>query len=163
LSLLIIGCGNSNSDNTENIIPPDSTKLSATESNEANKLVEKEKSTSYSQDGKFEDINTDYLKALLVKEKKALSAKDVIKLYYPAKIQNENNSYEKIDIQTKKEGNNTIVTLVHDNQPHVSIQGHRIVMTLTKNNNQWEVLSIAQQFKCWSRKDGLVWGTNKCS
>jgi len=69
----------------------------------------------------------------------------------------------KNDLAAKKEGNNTIVTLVHDNQPHVSIQGHRIVMTLTKNNNQWEVLSIAQQFKCWSRKDGLVWGTNKCS
>ena len=130
-SILVIGCGNSNLDTTENVPQPDSTELSPAKSNEANKVVEKEKPSSYNQDGKFEEVNTDYLKDLLAKEKRKLSAKDVIKLYYPAKIQHANNSYEKIDIVTKKEGNNTIVTLVHDNQPHTTIQGHRIVMTLT--------------------------------
>ncbi|BDS11049.1 hypothetical protein [Aureispira anguillae] len=99
----------------------------------------------------------------LKKTTKTISAKEVIKLYYPAKITNEK-SYEKIDVQSEEKGGQTIVTLTHDNQSeHVSIQGHRIVMTLQQKDKHWQIVALKQQFKCWVRKNGILWGTDKCS
>lgn len=92
------------------------------------------------------------------------TAKEVAQMYYPAKISNKT-SFEKIDIQTQKEGTQTIVTITHDNQSeHTSIQGHRIVMTLEKKGTHWQIVSIQQQFKCWIRKEnGATWSSDKCS
>lgn len=166
LSLLITTCSHSNSNNFKNTSDIDSTEINSPISKVENRTELKENKIISSQDGGLEEVNTDYFKAILAKETKTLSAKDVIKLYYPAKIQQVENSYEKINIKTKKEGNNTIVTLVHDNQPHITIQGHRIILVLTSNNNnnkEWEVISIVQQFKCWARENGSIWGTNRCS
>ena len=111
----------------------------------------------------FEDINIAVFKEKLAIHNNKLSPKEIISLYYPAVIPGADDSYQKIEISSRVDGDKTIVTLIHDNQPHIVIQGHRIVMTLTKNESKWEVISIKQQFKCWLRKDGVVWGTDRCS
>lgn len=113
-------------------------------------------------EGDYEEVNVDAFNALLAKEKKALSPQEVMTKYYPAVIPKESTSFENIKIDKKIEGNNTIVTLTHDNQPHIVIQGHRLVMELTKEKGQWKVLSLKQQFKCWKRR-GIVWGVDRCS
>lgn len=115
------------------------------------------------QENAFEEVSPDAFNKKLSEQKQKLSPEAVIKLYYPAVIPKDDDSFQKIAIETKTEGDKTIVTIVHDNQPHIVIQGHRIVMTMTKEKGQWKVLSIAQQFKCWVRKAGVVWGVDKCS
>lgn len=121
-------------------------------------------STSSSPTPSFEEVDPSRFNAQLVAEKQSLSAEDVIKLYYPAVIPENDQSYQKIDIETRTEGQQTIVTLTHDNQPHVVIQGHRIIMTLEQKDQQWTVISMKQQFKCWVRdKNAVAWSADRCS
>ena len=120
-------------------------------------------SSSEFEEGTFEEVNPDALNAKLAEASSKLSPEEVVKMHYPAKAPNHHGTYEKIDVQTKQEGDKTIVTLTHDNQPHIAVQGHRIVMTMQQKGKQWEVLSIQQQFKCWVRKEGITWSTYKCS
>lgn len=109
-------------------------------------------------EGIYRDLN-----AKLAASKSKMSAKEVIQMYYPAKVSN-NTSFEKIDIQEKKEGSKTIVTLTHDNQSeHIRIQGHRILMTLEQKAAHWQIVSIQQQYKCWLRTEGALWSNDKCS
>lgn len=108
--------------------------------------------------GMYQSLNTKLAAAA-----KKFNPEQVIKMYYPAKIAKVN-SYEKIDVRTEKKGKQTIVTLTHDNQSdHISIQGHRLIMTLEKQKGQWQIVVLKQQFKCWIRKDNTLWGTEKCS
>jgi hypothetical protein len=103
------------------------------------------------------------LNAKLAASSKKMSPKEVAKMYYPAQISNQT-SFEKIEVQTEKKGTQTIVTLTHDNQSeHIRIQGHRIVITLEEKEAQWQIILIQQQFKCWLRKDGVLWSNDKCS
>jgi len=112
----------------------------------------------------FEEVDPSRFNAQLAAEKKTLSPKEVIQLYYPAVVPKEDNSYQKIDIETRTEGSQTIVTLTHDNQPHIVIQGHRIIMTLEQKDKQWTVISMKQQFKCWVRdKKAVAWSADRCS
>lgn len=109
-------------------------------------------------EGVYQELNTK-----LAASTKKISAKEVAKMYYPAKIA-DNTSFEKIDLQTEKKGTQTIVTLTHDNQSeHIRIQGHRIVMTLEQKGTQWQIVSIKQQFKCWIREKKALWSNDKCS
>ncbi len=111
----------------------------------------------------FEEVDIDAFNEKLAKENKSMNPKEILSFYYPAVIPEDDDSNQKIDLSSRVEGDKTIVTLVHDNQPHIVIQGHRLVMTLTKNDNKWVVLNLKQQFKCWVRKDNIIWSTDKCS
>jgi hypothetical protein len=103
------------------------------------------------------------LNAKLAASSKKMSAKEIVKMYYPAEI-SDNTSFEKIKVQTEKKGTQTIVTLTHDNQSeHILIQGHRIVMTLEQKDAHWQIVSMQQQYKCWIRKEGALWSNGKCS
>jgi Icc-related predicted phosphoesterase len=111
----------------------------------------------------FEEVDIDAFNEKLAKENKSMNPEEILSFYYPAVIPENDDSNQKIDVSSRVEGEHTIVTLVHDNQPHIVIQGHRLVMTLTKNDDKWIVLGLKQQFKCWLRKDNVVWSTDKCS
>ena len=103
------------------------------------------------------------LNAKLAASSKKMTAKEIVKMYYPAEI-SDKTSFEKIKVQTEKKGAQTIVTLTHDNQSeHISIQGHRIVMTLEQKEAHWQIVALQQQYKCWIRKDGVLWSNNKCA
>ncbi len=103
------------------------------------------------------------LNAKLAASNKKMTAKEIVKMYYPAEI-SDKTSFEKINVQTEKKGPQTIVTLTHDNQSeHISIQGHRIVMTLEQKDAHWQIVDLQQQYKCWIRKDGGLWSNDKCS
>lgn len=109
-------------------------------------------------EGMYRDLN-----AKLAASTKKISAKEVVKMYYPAEI-SKKTSFEKIKVETQERGGKTIVTLTHDNQSeHILIQGHRIVMTLEQKEAHWQIVSLQQQYKCWIRKEGALWSNDKCS
>lgn len=155
----LISCNNS--ENTPSTID-DPAQTDSIETSSTSTTVPTTTSSEF-KEGAFEEVNPAALNAKLAEATSKLSPEDVVKMHYPAKTPNHHGTYEKIDVQTKQEGDKTIVTLTHDNQPHITVQGHRIVMTMQQKEKQWEVLSIQQQFKCWVRKDGITWSTYKCS
>lgn len=109
-------------------------------------------------EGMYRELN-----AQLAASSKKISAQEVLQMYYPAEISNKT-SFEKIKVETEKKGRQTIVTLTHDNQSeHLRIQGHRMVMTLEQKEAHWQIVSLQQQYKCWIRKEGVLWSKDKCS
>ena len=91
------------------------------------------------------------------------SAEDILDLYYPATVFPAD-SYEKIERQKTWRGDTLLLNLLHDNQPHIKVQGHRIQLSLIKKNKQWCVLSLKQQFKCWERTaEQPIWYAYNCN
>ena len=126
--------------------------------NEQEKPVTQKETFDLVPEGMYRDLN----KKLAASSKK-ISPKEVVQMYYPAEI-SKSTSFEKIEVQTKKEGAKTIVTLTHDNQSeHIRIQGHRIVMILEQKDAHWQIVSIQQQYKCWIREESSLWSNDKCS
>lgn len=153
LMVLNMACYSENVENNAPTVSADSTKTIISKPID-NKRIAVENS--------FEEVDPTMFNKTLSQQKKKLSPEEIIKLYYPAVIPKDDHSFQNIKTETKIEGDKTIVTLTHDNQPHITIQGHRIVMALTKEKGEWKVLSIAQQFKCWMRKGGVVWSSDRC-
>ena len=91
------------------------------------------------------------------------SAEDILDIYYPATVFSAD-SYEKIERQKTWRGDTLLLNLLHDNQPHIKIQGHRIQLSLIRKSKQWRVLSIKQQFKCWERTAKQpLWSAYNCN
>ena len=91
------------------------------------------------------------------------SAEDILDLYYPATVFSAD-SYEKIERQKTWRGDTLLLNLLHDNQPHIKIQGHRIQLSLIRKSKQWRVLNIKQQFKCWERTAKQpLWSAYNCN
>ena len=154
---LFIACNSDNSENNTTTTSADSTQTIADTISTTKEPIKA------SQNNEFETVDHSIFSSQLAKESQSISPKAIIKLYYPAVIKEGDSSNEKIDIDSKTEGDKTIVTLVHENQPHASIQGLKIVMTLSKKGGKWEVLSIQRQCKCWFRPRGdNSWGTIPC-
>lgn len=95
---------------------------------------------------------------------KRMSPRQQFELYYPAKVPEGSTSYEFIDVNEKINGDTATVTMIHDNQAHIAVQGHKIIMKLVLNEGEWKIISIFQQFKCWKRpKSDPVWSAYVCS
>lgn len=136
-------------DSSSNKVSLNETKVAAVSPKEAFEIVP---------EGVYRNLNVK-----LAASNKKMTPLEVAKMYYPAQIADQT-SFEKIEVQTEKKGAQTIVTLTHDNQSeHISIQGHRIVITLEEKKAHWQIVAIQQQFKCWLRKEGALWSNDKCS
>jgi len=111
----------------------------------------------------FKEISSGDFNQLLTEKGGDLSAKEVMKLFYPNKIETGEGN-EKIEILEKVSDNgNVVVTLTHDNLLDDSVRGEKYVMELTKSNNKWTVLSIKKNWKCWDGRGHTDWGIKLCN
>lgn len=111
----------------------------------------------------FKEISSDDLNQLLTEKGGDLSAKEVMKLFYPDEVETGEGN-EKIELSEKVSDNgNVVVTLIHDNLLDHSVRGKKYVMELTKSNNKWTVLSIKTNWKCWDGKGHTDWGIKLCN
>lgn len=112
---------------------------------------------------KFKTIDSDKLNQLLKGKSEDLSAQDVMKLYYPSKVESGEGN-ERIEISEKKlENGNTSVTLIHDNLRDDSQRGEKYIMELKRANNKWAVISIKKNWKCWNGRGHTDWGIEMCN
>lgn len=111
---------------------------------------------------KFEMINTDEANRMLDKESENLTVQEVMKLYYPKKIETGEGN-EKIEISEHiLDNGNTIVILIHDNLLDDSIKGEKYLMELKKTNDKWKIISIKKNWKCWNGRGHTDWGIELC-
>lgn len=112
---------------------------------------------------KFEIINTDELTKKLTESNKNISAKEVMKLYYPTeKETGEGNEIIEISEKIGDDGN-TIVTLIHDNLLDDSIKGEKYILELKRENDKWIIISLKKNWKCQHGRGHTEWGIEVCS
>ena len=112
---------------------------------------------------KFKTLNSDEINHLLKGKSENISAQDVMKLYYPKKVETAEGN-EKIEISEKKlENGNALVTLIHDNLLDDSVRGEKCIMELKRTTNKWIVISIKKNWKCWNGRGHTDWGINLCN
>ncbi len=111
---------------------------------------------------KFENINTDEINQMLAKKSEDLTAQEVMKLYYPIKVDTGEGN-EKIEISEHiLDNGNTIVILIHDNLLDDSVKGEKYLMELIKTNDKWKVVSLKKNWKCWNDRGHSDWGIELC-
>ncbi len=112
---------------------------------------------------KFKELNPETINVLLKSKNGSVSAKEVMKIYYPHEVtMGEGN--ESIEIsETKLENGNTLVTLVHDNLLDDSIKAKKIILELKNENNRWLVISIKNNWKCRVGRGHTDWGIELCN
>jgi len=111
---------------------------------------------------KFENINAVELNQMLAKESENLTAQEVMKLYYPKKVDTGEGN-EKIEISENiLDNGNTVVILIHDNLLDDSVKGEKYLMELKKTNGKWKVFSIKKNWKCWIGRGHTDWGIELC-
>ena len=111
----------------------------------------------------FKEINSDDLNQLLTQKGGVLSAKEVMKLFYPKKVETGEGN-EKIELSEKVLDNgNVVVTLIHDNLLDDAVKGEKYILELTKSNATWTVLSLKKNWKCWEDRGNIDWGIELCN
>lgn len=111
----------------------------------------------------FKDLKTDELNQLLLEKEEDLSAKEVMKLFYPNEVEaGEGNEQIKISERTSENGN-TIVTLIHENLLDDSLNGEKYSIELQRDNKKWTVISIKKNWKCWDGRGHTNWGIERCN
>lgn len=114
-------------------------------------------------DEKFIIVDTDDINQKLNKRIENLSAKEVMKLYYPINV-NGKEGNEKIEVSEKNaENGNTLIILIHDNLLDDSLKGEKHIMELKMTNNKWTVISIKKNWKCQSNRGHTQWGIEMCT
>ena len=105
---------------------------------------------------KFEMLKADVLNQMLAKENENLTAHEVMKLYYPKKVEtSEGNEI----IETSEhilDNGSTVVILIHDNLLDDSVKGEKHLMELKKTNDKWKVVSIKKNWKCWNDRGHAI-------
>ena len=149
LAIALLSC-NQNPDKAKN------TGLSKKKENiQINTTTEKEK---------FEKLNSEEINKKLERKSENLSAQDVMKLYYPHKVEANDEGNEKIEISERKlENGNSLVTLIHDNFLDDSVRGEKYIMELKNTNDKWKIISIRRNWKCWTGRGHTDWGTELCN
>ncbi|GEM_PF-2140582 len=108
----------------------------------------------------FEEINVSDFNIKLSQNTAELSPEDIMKLYYPLKVETDEGN-EKIIISKRTLNNGNIeVKLIHDNLLDDSVKGIKIIMELSKSNNRWFVVSLKNNWKCWRGHSN--WGIEDC-
>lgn len=110
----------------------------------------------------FENLEIQEFNTSLAKEKKELSAKDVMRLYYPIEVENSEGKEEITIIEKTLDNGHILVTLIHDNQMDDSVKGEKLVMELSKINDTWKALSIKKNWKCYDGRGHTDWSTEFC-
>lgn len=110
----------------------------------------------------FKKVNADEFNQLLSKKEGDLSAKEVMKLFYPNEVETEEGNEQITTSEKTAENGNTIVTLIHENQLDDSLNGMKYIMELQKSNDKWIVVSIKKNWKCWNGRGHTDWGIELC-
>lgn len=110
---------------------------------------------------KFKQVNFYELNQKISQSTEALSSKDVMKLYYPKE---DEEGKEKITMEEQILSNGNVeVVLIHDNQSDDSVRGSKYVLELEKQENQWIVVSLKRNWRCWDGRGHTGWGIELCS
>jgi len=64
--------------------------------------------------------------------------------------------------ETMLEDGYTELVLINDNIADESIRARKVVMELRKNGDSWKVISIKQNWQCWSGRGHENWGVEDC-
>lgn len=111
---------------------------------------------------KTKELDVAELNNKLAKENKNLSAKEVMKLYYPQKVETTEGN-ERITMSEKVINNgNAVVTLIHDNLLDDSVKGEKYQMVLKRTGDRWLVVSLKKNWKCWKSRGHINWGIDIC-
>lgn len=89
------------------------------------------------------------------------SAKQLVKVYY--NYPNKEGEPNLFISEEKLENGNIRVTLIHDAQEDDSQRATKIILTTRFTNNQWYVLDIKRNHKCWDGRGHTDWGTEWCN
>lgn len=118
--------------------------------------------TTVSKNEEFKAVNYDELNQLLADKKDRISAKEVMKLFYPKKVETGEGN-EKIEITEKTLNNGHVeITLIHDNLLDDAVRGEKYVMELTIHKDKWTVVSLKKNWKCWDNRGHTHWGIAPC-
>lgn len=112
---------------------------------------------------KTQELDFEELNNKLANENENLSAQEVMKIYYPHRVET-TEGHEKITISEKVINNgNTVVILIHDNLLDDSVKGEKYQLELKKISNRWVVVSIKKNWKCWKNRGQINWGIDNCN
>lgn len=112
---------------------------------------------------KFQEINFNYLNKILSQKTEKLSVRQIMNIYYPININNEEGN-QIITIQERNLDNGTIeVELIHDNQLDDSIKAVKHLMILNNEGGNWEVISLKKNWKCWDGRGHTNWNIELCN
>lgn len=112
---------------------------------------------------KFQEINFNYLNKILSQKTEKLSVRQIMNIYYPINIDNEEGN-QIITIQERNLDNGTIeVELIHDNQLDDSIKAVKHLMILNNEGGNWEVISLKKNWKCWDGRGHTNWNIELCN
>ncbi len=99
----------------------------------------------------------------IIKEKNLNSETLIMKEYAP-EILNAGDNYLYI-LSRKKDANSNIITLslLEDDIPDDSMKARKVIMTLTKENNEIKVMDIKETYQCWKDRGHREWGPTLCN
>ncbi len=123
--------------------------------------IDKKASISSDSIEEFKIIDVSKLNAELSQKTTIISPKDIMKMYYPYVPGREGNQEIIISDKTLSSGN-VEVTLIHDNMLDDSMKGAKYIMELKKLDDNWTVLSLKKNWKCWADRGHTNWGIKLC-
>lgn len=128
-----------------------------------NKDIQIEKSVSIpaASNETFENIDVTELNIEISQQKVIFTPREIIKMYYPYEAGDEGKEEIIISERILINGN-TQVTLIHDYQLDDAVRGVKYVMELKKEKNNWIVLSLKSNWKCYANRGHVDWGIVLC-
>lgn len=111
---------------------------------------------------RFISVEIDDFNKTLTSIKKDLSAKDVMRLFYPHRVENSQGKEEITIEETTMDNGNSLLVLIHDNLMDDSVKGEKYLMELTRLDSTWKVLSMKKNWKCYEGRGHTNWDTEFC-
>lgn len=110
----------------------------------------------------FENIDVTEFNINLAQKAIKMSPIDIMKMYYPHKAGQEGK--EEITISKKILDNGNIeVTLIHDYQLDDAVKGEKYIMELNKQVDNWTVLVLKKNWKCYPTRGHTDWSIKLCN
>lgn len=92
-----------------------------------------------------------------------LSPSQIMKMYYPTEEESSEGK-ESVDIKENVlEHEEMEVVLIHDYQMDDSVKGAKYIMVLKKQGEDWKVVSLKKNWKCYKGRGHTFWGIDTCS
>ena len=162
--LALFSCKNTNKETTSVSEEVSTTEVKESSNQSQDNLNAEVIADSIERNQKFKDIDLKDLNAKLSQQKKELTAKEVMQLFYPHKVDENAEGNESISISEPfTQSGLTNITLIHDNLLDDSIKAEKYEMTLKKEGDKWTVLSLKENWACWEGRGHTNWGIQMCN
>ncbi|MFZ9387254.1 MAG: hypothetical protein ACO25B_05180 [Chitinophagaceae bacterium] len=89
------------------------------------------------------------------------TAEEIISAYAPRDSTAEG-KYAYTITKTETENNTTEVTLIEEGLMDDSRAGRKVIMTLVLENDRYKIISMKENYKCWSGRGHETWGVEPC-